>query len=281
MSDHEALQRQLTAQAVDFYHRKQRGDRNLYLSGDTGIVDHHFGIGKFDLTELDRMTQEEIGLAIRQLEDNQAHLLINSMGEVLPEHHILDAGCGRGGTTFRLIQAKGCKVEGITIAPYQAGFAHEIAGKMGYEHQVGFRVMDMLREGYPENIFDHVITNETTMYMVSLVDLFREFSRVLKPGGRYTLATWCINQDFEDDNPFIEPINRHYGVMMHTDLEYKEALAGAGFSILGDSDLTELAIPHWEIRSRWEQASGVEKDYLEGHKERAILYKMISAIKTV
>lgn len=269
-------QRDLTAATRKFYGEIQVEDRNLRLSGDTGVVDHHFGVGKFDLSELDKMGQGEIARAIRNLEDNQARMLIEMMGEVLSHHRVLDAGCGRGGTVFRLHEAKNCRIEGITIAGYQAKFAQGVANRSGIQSRIHFEEMDMLNLGYPEDLFDHVLTNETTMYVVKLGPLFAEFKRVLKKGGKYTLATWCINQDYGSDNPYVNPINKHYGVVMHTEAEYRQALVETGFQIIDDRDLTKQVIPHWELRSRWEEASGVELHYLEGHKKRAILYKMVS-----
>lgn len=271
-----ARQEDITKAAKRFYGEIQVEDRNKALGGDTSIVDHHFGIGKVDLAGLDQMTDDEIKATIRQLEENQAMRLFEYMGGVRSDDVVLDVGCGRGGTAFRLAQASGCRVEGITIVPYQADFATKAAGRLGLADKTRFGVMDMLALGYPDNTFDHVFTNETTMYVVDLYKLFAGFRRVLKPGGRYTLATWNINQDY-GDNPYVEPINDHYKIEMHTDSEYREALEMNGFRIVTDSDLTEEVIPHWEIRSRWSMASGVERYYLAGHKERAILYKMMSA----
>lgn len=270
-------QEKLTGAAKYFYDQIQVNDRNLRLSGDTWIVDHHFGVGEFDVSGLDQMGQAEIAGAIRRLEDNQARMLIEIMGEVLPHHRVLDAGCGRGGTAFRLSEIKGCRIEGITIAGYQAKFAQEAAFRKDFQLRIHFGEMNMLKLGFPANLFDHIFTNETTMYVVDLSQLFAEFGRVLKQGGRYTFATWCINQNYGSENSYVDPINKHYGVMMHTEAEYGRALTEAGFEIVDMRDLTDLVIPHWELRSRWKEASGVENYYLEGHKKRALLYKMVSA----
>ena len=126
-----AKQEDITAAAKHFYGEIQVEDRNKALSGDTGIVDHHFGIGKVDLTDLERMTDDQMMVMIRQLEENQARRLIGYMEGVRSEDVILDAGCGRGGTAFRLVRASGCRVEGVTIAGYQADFATEAAGRLG------------------------------------------------------------------------------------------------------------------------------------------------------
>lgn len=274
-------QENLIDAARRFYGKIQVDDRNLRLSGDTGVVDHHFGVGTFDLSRLDEMSQTEISLAIRSLEDNQARMLIEMMGRVLPHHRVLDAGCGRGGTALRLHEAKACKVEGITIAGYQAKFVNEVIARRGFQSGIHFEEMDMLRLAFPANSFDHIFTNETTMYVVDLGQLFAGFGWVLKQGGRYTFATWCINQDYGPDNPYVDPINKHYGVVMHSEMEYDRALSESSFKVVDSRDLTHMVIPHWELRSRWEEASGVETYYLEGHKKRALLYKMVSTTLAV
>jgi len=49
-----------------------------------------------------------------------------------------------------------------------------------------------------------------------------------------------------------------------------------GFGAIEVDDLTELAIPYWELRCQWQHRSGVELDFLFGHRERKILYLFIS-----
>lgn len=274
-------QEALTRGTRRFYNDIQVNDRNLALSGGSGVVDHHFGIGVWNVNQIDTMTQDEISGAIRQLEEAQARMLISKMKPVGAEDRVLDAGCGRGGTAIRLHEETGARVEGITIAPYQARFAAGEVGRRGYGG-MHFTEMNMLRQAFAPETFDQVVTNETTMYVLNLEKLFGEFRRVLKPGGRYTLATWNINEAYrgaegQTAEKFVNPINDHYGVRMHTDAAYKGALDKTGFDITEDVDLTHLVIPHWVLRTKWERASGVEQPFLEGHRERAILYKMISA----
>lgn len=110
-----ARQEDITGAAKHFYGEIQVEDRNKALSGDTGIVDHHFGIGKVNLADLELMTDDQMMATIRRLEENQAMRLIGHMGEVCSDDVVLDAGCGRGGTAFRLVQTSGCRVEGITM----------------------------------------------------------------------------------------------------------------------------------------------------------------------
>ena len=265
----------------DFYQDVQRADRNLALSGGKGIVNHHFGIGQIDWSKYtDIPSQGQIAEIINNLELNQINTLTNIMGPVLPEHKVLDAGSGRGGTAFSIVNKFCAQVTGITIAPYQAGFSQELEEKFWHTGKANFLVMDMLELGFDENTFDHVITNETTMYIGNLNTLFTGFRRVLKPNGRYTLSTWFINENYEGRENLVEKINSHYsGTKMHTRQEYHEALATSGLSEIESKDLTHDAIPHWEIRSKWDQASGIEPAFLEGHRIGKLAYLMISSEK--
>ena len=71
----------------------------------------------------------------------------------------------------------------------------------------------------------------------------------------------------------------HYpGSRMHTKADYLQSLTATNFSIVEFDNLTTEAIPHWEVRSKWERASGIEPAYLEGHKIGKIFYLMVSAV---
>jgi hypothetical protein len=41
--------------------------------------------------------------------------------QVRPEHRVLDAGCGRGGTALSIAGRMGASVDAVTISPYRCG----------------------------------------------------------------------------------------------------------------------------------------------------------------
>jgi geranyl diphosphate 2-C-methyltransferase len=266
---------QTLTDGVRRYYERQQSDRNLLLGGESGIVNHHFGIGDFPRERpLDELAQDEIAGLLHQLEMNEIAALLAQMGSVRPEHRVLDAGCGRGGTALSIAGRTGASVDGITISPYQQRFATALAERGKFE-KVRFHLMNYLELAFPDACFDHVITNESTQYVIDVRDLVQGFARVLRPGGRYTCATWCTNEAFEGHNEFVEPINLHYGTSMNSRRDYLEALAKYGFEAIEVADQTEQAIPYWELRCQWQHRSGVELDFLLGHRERKILYLFI------
>jgi geranyl diphosphate 2-C-methyltransferase len=266
-------------EGVRKYYDRQRDDRNLLLAGDSGIVNHHFGIGDFERRKpLGDFSQEEITAILGRLETNEIDVLLNRMGEIRPEHRVLDAGCGRGGTAFSIAERFGATVDGITISSYQHEFARELAKRRGVAERARFHRMNYLELAFPDKSFDHVVTNESTQYVVDAGDLFAGFARVLRPGGRYTCATWCINEQSDGDDECVELINLHYGTSMNSRREYVQALEANGFTRIAIEDYTEQAIPYWELRCGWEHSSRVELPFLNGHRQRKILYLIITAL---
>src|SRR5215831_7599020 len=73
----------------------------------------------------------------------------------------------------------------------------------------------------------------------------------------------------------VEPIDLHYGTHIHSRADYLDALRKHGFGAIEVDDRTEEAIPYWELRCQWQHRSGVELDFLLGHRERKILYLFI------
>jgi geranyl diphosphate 2-C-methyltransferase len=267
-------------EGVRAYYDRQRNDRNLLLADDSGIVNHHFGIGDFDRrVPLDELTQQEIARTLHRLEMNQVDELVRQMADIRAAHRVLDAGCGRGGTAFTIVERFGASVDGITISPYQRRFAAKLAARKRLAHKARFRLMNYLELEFPNESFDHVLTNESTQYVIHVDDLLRGFARVLRRGGRYTNATWCINDELGDSNEYAERIDGHYGTHMNQRRDYLAALEAHGFARIAVEDRTEQAIPYWELRCRWEHRSGVETAFLDGHRERKILYLFIAALK--
>jgi MPBQ/MSBQ methyltransferase len=78
-------------------------------------------------------------------------------------------------------------VTGITLSKNQVARATALAAERGLPN-AKFQVMDALNMTFPDNSFDLVWACDKKLY----VD---EMTRVLKPGGRIVIATWCQRDD--------------------------------------------------------------------------------------
>ena len=105
--------------------------------------------------------------------------------DVQSRDHVLDMGCGVGGTAVFLAKTFGCRVTGITVSRVQLEQAAEYAAASGIRHLVQFELMDFTAMTFPDATFTKAFTLETSNHALDKGELLRETHRVLKPGGRY------------------------------------------------------------------------------------------------
>ena len=70
--------------------------------------------------------------------------------------HILDAGCGVGGSSIFLAKNFDCKVLGISLSAKQVATAIQIAHREGLQEKVTFQVKDYSCTDLPAHSFDVV-----------------------------------------------------------------------------------------------------------------------------
>jgi geranyl diphosphate 2-C-methyltransferase len=119
-------------------------------------------------------------------------------------------------------------------------------------------------------------TNETTMY-VDLKDLYAEFSRLLRPGGRYVCITGCYNDLTGGRSRAVSQIDQHYICNIHRRSEYFAAMAANNLVPINVLDLTAATIPYWELRARSSVATGIEDAFLTAYREGSFHYLLIAA----
>jgi geranyl diphosphate 2-C-methyltransferase len=265
------------AAVARYWDEKQNDAINLLLGRDDGLIHHHYGVGEFDrsILQLPAESREEPLLAeLHRMENRQTEMIINSLGGVGRNGRVLDAGSGRGGTAFMLHDRFGCFVEGITISTYQVEFSQRLAEQRGCSSRVKFHFQNMLRTDFPDDTFDRVVTNETTMY-VDLFELYREFARVIKPGGHYVFITCCLNETASSASLDIQEIDQHYGCNTHPRSRYFKALVSNDLIPYKVSDLTAQAVPYWELRTQSAHRTGIEDAFLRAYLTRAANFLLV------
>jgi cyclopropane fatty-acyl-phospholipid synthase-like methyltransferase len=108
--------------------------------------------------------------------------------QITQNDHVLDAGCGVGGSAIWLAKTIGCHVLGITISPSQVKAARKNAVKNGVSELVSFELIDYMSTSFPYSTFDVVWGIESFCHAPSKRALFKELWRILKPGGRIVIA---------------------------------------------------------------------------------------------
>jgi geranyl diphosphate 2-C-methyltransferase len=264
---------------VAAYWNAERDPVNIKLGEVDGIYHHHYGLGDYDESVLsgpEETRDARIIAELHRLESAQADVLLDHLGPIRPEDRLLDGGSGRGGTSLMANRRFGCRVDGVTISEKQVEFANAKAAEWGVADQVAFHFRNMLDTGFESDAFAGIWTNETTMY-VDLFELFGEFSRLLRHGGRYVCITGCYNDVTGGRSKAVSQIDERYTCSVHPRSAYFKAMAKHKLVPMQVVDLTPLTIPYWELRERSSVATGVEKSFLQAYREGSFHYLLIAA----
>lgn len=108
---------------------------------------------------------------------------------------VLDVGCGMGGTSLYLAKKYRANVTGITISPKQVEIATSRAESNEVKN-VNFRVEDALSlKCFANDSFDVIWSLESCEQFYDKSLFLQQAFRVLRPGGKLMLATWCSDRD--------------------------------------------------------------------------------------
>ena len=98
--------------------------------------------------------------------------------------HVLDVGCGIGGSARHLAAERGCHVTGIDLTRDYIEVATVLAELTGLANRVTFDHGSATELPYEPDTFDIVWTEHVQMNIADKAAFYREIARVLKPGGR-------------------------------------------------------------------------------------------------
>lgn len=245
-------------QEVARYYDGQREDINLLLAEKDKVVHHHSGICKPNST-FPEMSEEELIGELHRQETTLTLQGVEYLGVLRPEMKGLDAGCGRGGSSFLINRLYGCSVEGVSLSSYQVEFANQIGQELGVSDNVKFHEANMLELPFEHNSFDFIWACESTEHIPNLEEMFSEFRRVAKSGARLVIIGGCGNPEHPEGPEFIKGINEWYHILIHSPSEYLVAAEKTGWELIANVDLTPETIPYWHLRERSLHKTGVEK----------------------
>ncbi len=169
--------------------------------------------------------------------------------------NIIDVGCGIGGSTLHLAQKFGSTATGITLSPVQASRAQERAAEIGLDSRVHFEVANALEMPFEDNTFDLVWSLESGEHMPDKTKFIAECYRVLKPGGKMILATWCHRETDSlageltpSEVAHLKEIYRVYCLPYVISLsEYRTIALECGFENLQADDWSIAVAPFWDV----------------------------------
>jgi SAM-dependent methyltransferase len=162
------------------------------------------------------------------------------LGKFTPDMHILDVGCGVGGSTRRLSYETGCYVTGIDLSDEYIDAAERLTQLLKMQDRVKFTIGSALELPYPDNSFDGVWSIQMNMNVEDKQGWLKEMHRVLKPGARAVLYEVCGHEE----KPIYFPVPWAQDSSMSFLIpkeSFCEMITTTGFKIEVWNDKTELA----------------------------------------
>jgi tocopherol O-methyltransferase len=162
--------------------------------------------------------------------------------------HVLDIGCGVGGSAMWLADQYGCQVNGMTISPVQAAMAERRAKARGLGDRARFEVKDAnLWQPEPAS-YEVVWIVESSEHFPDKKYFFERCATALTPGGRLAVCAWLRR-----DGPMPPSEQQLVGTiaeaMMSASLDslssYAQWMRDAGLTVTAAEDITRHVEHTW------------------------------------
>ena len=162
------------------------------------------------------------------------------LAEFTADMHILDVGCGIGGSTRRLSHETGCRVTGVDLSNEYIDAAERLTQLLSMQERVKFHACSALELPFEDDCFDGVWSLQMNMNVEDKRAWLNETYRVLKPGGRAIFYEVCAhkNRHLHFPVPWAQDSSMSFLVPPES---FREMIASAGFEIAVWNDKTDLA----------------------------------------
>lgn len=158
--------------------------------------------------------------------------------------HVLDAGCGIGGTARYLARERGCRVTGLDLTPEFIEVAEELTSRMKLDDACEFHTGSVLSMPFADDSFDAAVTFHVAMNIDDRAGFYGELARVLRPD-----ASLCVFDVMKGPAP-----GMNYPVpwaetpetsFLKTPEETRKLLAEAGFRVVEERSERSFAIDYF------------------------------------
>ena len=170
-----------------------------------------------------------------------------ALNHVMAEHvrlrrgeHVLDAGCGVGGTSMWLAEEYDAEVIGVNLVEDHIERARRYGRERHLGAQVRFEVADYTATGLDESSFDVARAQESACHAPDKKAFTSEMARLLRPGGRIVMAEYVVAADRSPapGDDAIADWELGWEMTLATQAVWHEALEAAGFVDIEFDDIT-------------------------------------------
>jgi SAM-dependent methyltransferase len=173
-----------------------------------------------------------------------------------PVHHVLDVGCGLGGSGRFAATKYGCRVTGIDLTHEYVETGNTLCSWVGLGDKVCLEVEDATKLPYSDETFDRAYMLHVGMNIADKKSLASELYRVVRAGGR--IGIYDVMRVSNGDLAFPVPwATGPEGSAVAPSRTYKSALEGVGFKMISERNRREFALEFFaELQSKAASAVG-------------------------
>ena len=172
--------------------------------------------------------------------ENLNRVLASHAG-IRPGERVLDAGCGIGGSAIWLAENCGAEVVGIAPVQSQLTRAYESVARRDVGDKVHLVRGDYANTSFADETFDVVWAMESLCHAPSKQQVYKEFFRILKPGGRLVIAEYMRTArplDEANERLVHDWLSSWAIPDIDTASEHEESAASTGFEEIVNRDVT-------------------------------------------
>lgn len=126
--------------------------------------------------------------------------VLYELAEISPQDHVLDAGCGIGGSSIWMAKQHHNRLTAITISQQQAMHAMRHASRQQVAAKIHFVAADFCATPFEDHSFDVVWGLESVCHALNKCDFLAEAYRLLRPGGKVVICDgYLVRDEFNQD----------------------------------------------------------------------------------
>lgn len=189
----------------------------------------------------------------KKISEKEAQILMQEMVakklNLTSKDLVLDAGCGQGVVSTFLTKKYECKIEGITVVPFEIKKANLNAEKSEVSDRVNYSKMDYSKTMFNNNHFDCIYTTETLSHSTDIKKTLKEFFRILKKDGRIAFFEYTLAEDKDfskSEMKILGKVAKGSAMAALKDFrhdEFQNVLSEAGFTNVKVENISENAEP--------------------------------------
>ncbi|MFI5176798.1 MAG: methyltransferase domain-containing protein [Terriglobia bacterium] len=232
---------------ITIHHIRDHYDRlSTYYRTLWGVHLHH---GYWEDNEPQAVAQVKL---IRKLAE---------LAELSPSIHVLDIGCGLGGSSLWLAENLHATVAGLTLSEVQARMAHKEAVRAGLDERVSFHLGDARHLPFASDRFDVVWIIECSEHVEDKQSFLAECSRVMRMGGKLAICAWLKADGLsrKEEETYIDPVCTGFLCpSLETMNNYRRWMEESGFTVRHALDITPRVEKTWILCTRIAQRPEVK-----------------------